>query len=169
MNLLLGFHSPLKGEILVNDMVADSESLKQYWPSISYVRQQPFLIHDTILKNITLDETGYDKEKLESAVKISGLNELISKLPGGLDKVITENGKNISGGQQQRIALARALYKDAELILLDEPFNELDEASEIALLEHFRDLANGGKLVIIITHNTKSFTYCDKIASLNEQ
>jgi ABC-type bacteriocin/lantibiotic exporter with double-glycine peptidase domain len=169
LNLLLGFHTPLTGEILVNDMVTDSESLKKYWPSISYVRQQPFLIHDTILKNITLDESGYDREKLESAVKISGLDELIAKLPGGLEKVITENGKNISGGQQQRIALARALYKDAELILLDEPFNELDEASEIALLEHFRHVANAGKLVIIITHNTKSFTYCDKIASLNEQ
>ncbi len=169
LNLLLGFLTPAKGQILVNDIVTENESLKKYWPLISYVRQQPFLIHDTILKNITLEEKGYDSAKLEFALKISGLDEFISKLPEGLEKVITENGKNISGGQQQRIALARALYKDAELILLDEPFNELDEASEIALLEHFHGVARNGKMVIMITHDTKSLTYCNKIISLDEQ
>ena len=80
-----------------------------------------------------------------------------------------ENGKNISGGQQQRIAIARALYKNADLVLLDEPFNELDEESEISLLEHFQDLAQKGKLIILITHNKKSLSYCNKIISLDEQ
>jgi ABC-type bacteriocin/lantibiotic exporter with double-glycine peptidase domain len=168
-NLLLGFLTPLEGKILVNNMVPEDGRLKRYWPEISYVRQQPFLIHDTILKNITLEETVYDEKKLEYALNASGLDEFISKSPEGIEKMITENGKNISGGQQQRIALARALYKNADLILLDEPFNELDEASELLLLEHFRKLADNGKLVIIITHDTKSLSFCNKIVSLNEQ
>ena len=79
-----------------------------------------------------------------------------------------ENGKNISGGQQQRIAIARALYKNADLILLDEPFNELDEDSERLLLEHFRELAQQGKLIVLITHNKKSLSYCSQIISLHE-
>jgi ABC-type bacteriocin/lantibiotic exporter with double-glycine peptidase domain len=97
------------------------------------------------------------------------LNELISTFSEGLQKVITENGKNISGGQQQRIALARAVYKNADLILLDEPFNELDEASEILMLEYFQQLAQQGKIVVIITHDKQSLSYCNKIISLDEQ
>jgi ABC-type bacteriocin/lantibiotic exporter with double-glycine peptidase domain len=83
--------------------------------------------------------------------------------------MITENGKNISGGQQQRIAIARALYKKADLILLDEPFNELDAESTVSILEHLRELSNKGKIIIMITHDSKSLSFCNKIVSLNEQ
>src|SRR5204863_8912189 len=134
-----------------------------------YVRQQSFFIYDTILRNITLEEDNHDHAALSSALKISGLDKLIETYPGGLGKMITENGKNISGGQQQRIAIARALYKKADLILLDEPFNELDEESEISLLEHFREIAQQGKLIILVTHNKKSLSYCTKTISLDEE
>ena len=83
--------------------------------------------------------------------------------------MIMESGKNISGGQRQRIAIARALYKPADLIILDEPFNELDEASERRLLCHFRYLTQNGKMVILITHNKQSLAYCNKIISLDER
>lgn len=168
-NLLLGFLEPVNGEIIINDNPVDSEKIRNYWPCISYVRQQSFFIHDTILKNITLEEEGYIKENLQYALEVSGLSEFISKLPEGIDTVITENGKNISGGQQQRIALARALYKKSDLFLLDEPFNELDDASVISLLEHFRELSGSGKTVIMITHDKKGLSYCNKIISLDEQ
>ena len=136
---------------------------------MAYVRQQTFFIHDTLLRNITLGESGHDQKKLQYATQISGLDTFIAQYPEGLDKMIMENGKNISGGQQQRISIARALYRNADLILLDEPFNELDETSEISLLEHFRELAQQGKLIILITHNKKSLSYCTKIISLDEQ
>jgi ABC-type bacteriocin/lantibiotic exporter with double-glycine peptidase domain len=116
-----------------------------------------------------LEEEGYNMENLQYALMVSGLDGFIAKLPEGPDKIITENGKNISGGQQQRIAIARALYKKAGLILLDEPFNELDEVSTISLLEHFRELSLTGKIVIMITHDKKSLSYCNKIISLDEQ
>lgn len=169
LNLLLGFLRPVKGEIFINNIPVDENAIKKHWPSITYVRQQAFFIHDTILQNITLQENVYDKDKLQCALKISGLNELIKNSSEGLNKIITENGKNISGGQQQRIALARALYKNADLILLDEPFSELDESSEALLLQHFRELSKTGKLIIIITHNKKALSYCTKIISLDEQ
>ena len=103
------------------------------------------------------------------ALNVSGVEELVEKFSEGLDKMITENGKNISGGQQQRIALARAVYKSADLILLDEPFNELDDASSVALLEHFTEMTKTGKMVIMITHDKQSLSYCNKIISLDEQ
>jgi ABC-type bacteriocin/lantibiotic exporter with double-glycine peptidase domain len=168
LNLLLGFLAPSAGEILIDDIPVDPGTIKQYWPSISYVRQQSFFIHDTILRNITLEEQGHDNERLQNALQLSGLNEVIAKFPEGLDKVITENGKNISGGQQQRVAIARALYKNGGLILLDEPFNELDEASTGCLLGHFKKLTQAGKIVILITHDKKSLSLCNKIISLDE-
>ena len=93
---------------------------------------------------------------------------MIQNFPEGLNKIITENGKNISGGQQQRITIARAIYKGADLILLDEPFNELDETSEKLLLNHFRNLAKNGSIVIMVTHNQHSLSWCNKVISLDE-
>jgi ABC-type bacteriocin/lantibiotic exporter with double-glycine peptidase domain len=167
-NLLLGFLEAESGSMLMNGKNANKEELKRYWPSIAYVRQQPFLIHDTILRNIILDEKEYDNNNLEKAIEISGVKEMIQNFPEGLNKIITENGKNISGGQQQRITIARAIYKGADLILLDEPFNELDETSEKLLLNHFRNLAKNGSIVIMVTHNQHSLSWCNKVISLDE-
>jgi ABC-type multidrug transport system fused ATPase/permease subunit len=169
LNLLLGFLTPNNGEIFINGVKVNSPDIKKYWPAISYVRQQSFFIHDTAQRNITFEEEGHDKNNFGIALEVSGAKGMIEQFPDRLDKIITENGKNISGGQQQRIALARAVYKNADLILLDEPFNELDEASSITLLKHFKDLTAYGKMVIMITHDKQSLSYCNKIVSLDEQ
>lgn len=169
LNLLMGFLEPEKGEVIINDIALKKENIKVYWPSVAYVRQQAFFIHDTLLRNITLEEDNHDIKRLNCAIKTSGLDIFKDQFSEGMQKVITENGKNISGGQQQRITIARALYKNADLILLDEPFNELDECSETLLLEHFKRLAQQGRLIILITHNKKSLSYCTKIISLDEQ
>jgi ABC-type bacteriocin/lantibiotic exporter with double-glycine peptidase domain len=168
LNLLLGFLKPTKGEMLINDKPVSFNVIKNYWPFISYVRQQPFLIHDTILRNIVLDEVSQSNKKLDHILEISGVNNFIHQSADGLNKMITENGKNISGGQQQRIAIARALYKDADIVLLDEPFNELDEVSTLSLLNYFKELSAAGHTVIMITHDSKSLSYCNKIISLDE-
>ncbi|MEP7163296.1 MAG: ABC transporter ATP-binding protein [Ferruginibacter sp.] len=168
LNLILGFLPASNGNIFINDIAVGIDEIKNYWPSIAYTRQQSFCIHDTLLRNITLEEEGYNKEHLQYALDMSGLGKLAMNFPEGLEKIITENGKNISGGQQQRIAIARALYKNASFILLDEPFNELDEEATQLLLEHFRALAADGKAVVMITHDKKSLSYCNKIISLDE-
>jgi len=168
LNLILGFLAPASGKILVNDVFVSQPEIKKYWSQVSYIRQQSFLIHDSILRNITLRENNYDEEKLKQVLEISGLEDLIDSTPEGLNKMIAENGKNISGGQQQRINIARALYKDAELILLDEPFNELDEESALSLVKYFNHLSSLGKIVILITHDSKNLSYCNKIIALDE-
>ncbi|MEP7236601.1 MAG: ABC transporter ATP-binding protein [Ferruginibacter sp.] len=168
LNLLLGFLPVAGGEIYFNETEITSEGIKKYWPRIAYVRQQSFFIHDTLLRNITLEEDHHKNDELRSAMHISGLEKLVTKFPEGLEKIITENGKNISGGQQQRISIARALYKNADLILLDEPFNELDEDATESLLQHFKELAATGKSVVMITHDKKSLSYCNKIISFDK-
>lgn len=167
LNLLLGLLAPVKGEILFNKTPVDKDDARNFWPFISYVKQQSFLIHDTTLRNITLEENVHDEKKLQTALDISGISQLTDISKSGLEKMITESGKNISGGQQQRIAIARALYRDASLIILDEPFNELDEESECALLKDFKLLSQKGKMIILITHNKKALSFCNKIVSLD--
>lgn len=167
LNLLLGFYLPTEGEIRINGNLEKGESLESYWSSLSYTRQQTFLIHDTIAKNISLEE-NYDPDKLQSAVEAAGLENFLRSLKEGVNAIITENGKNISGGQQQRIALARAFYKDAEVIILDEPFNQLDDESTNKILDHLNRLSKKGKIILLVTHDKKNFSYCNKSIVLNE-
>ncbi|HEU5364727.1 MAG TPA: ABC transporter ATP-binding protein [Hanamia sp.] len=168
MNLLLGFLEPGEGRILVNGIYVEMEQRQAHWQKVSYVKQQPLLIYDSILKNITLNESVFDFQKLEEVLRVTGLKEIVSNFPEGYNKIITENGKNLSGGQRQRIAIARALYKDADLIILDEPFSELDRHSEDGLLKYFSALSGQGKIIILITHNQESLLFCNKIISLDE-
>jgi len=169
MNLLLGFLEPDEGRILINGIPAEMQQRQAFWKNISYVKQQPLLIYDSILKNITLNESIFDFQKLEEVLRVTGLKEIVSKFPEGYNKIITEEGKNLSGGQRQRIAIARALYKDADLIILDEPFSELDRYSEDGLIKYFSESASRGKIIILITHNKESLLFCNKIISLDEK
>ncbi len=161
--LLLGFLSPENGKILINGMKAG----QQFFPCFSLVAQQPFLLHDTIAKNIILSDEDVDMKQLENILIITGISLMIQDFPDGIHHIISENGGNISGGQKQRICIARALYKNAPVIILDEPFNELDDESETLLLLHFRKMANDGKMIILITHNKNSLSYCDEIISFD--
>jgi ABC-type multidrug transport system fused ATPase/permease subunit len=168
VNLLLGFSEPCRGVISINGNSTQAEERREYWQHVAYVKQQPFMINDSILRNIVLAEKATDPERLDQVIRAVGLDGVKGVFPEGLDTILTENGRNISGGQRQRIAFARALYKQADLLILDEPFNELDEASEREMLRHCRALAQAGKTILLITHNKESFSFCHKIISLDE-
>ncbi|MDP4215990.1 MAG: ATP-binding cassette domain-containing protein, partial [Bacteroidota bacterium] len=167
VNLLLGFIEPSSGSISINGQKMSAPERRKYWSQIAYVKQQPFMISDTVLRNIVLSEQAEDPARLEMVFSKLGLDGPGGVFPEGSGKLLTEDGRNISGGQRQRIAFARALYKKADLLILDEPFNELDEASEGILLGYCRQLAAEGMAILLITHNSKSLTACDKIVSLN--
>jgi ABC-type bacteriocin/lantibiotic exporter with double-glycine peptidase domain len=166
INLFLGFLIPNEGTILINNHVADVNTRKQYWKKIAYVKQQNYLIHDTILKNITLSDEESDHDRLAYAVNFCGLDNLCGNDIDGLHKIVRENGKNLSGGQRQRIMLARALYHDFDMLILDEPFGEMDQQSENVILLQLKQLAQTGKIILFITHNTASLTYCNKLITL---
>ena len=168
INILLGFLEESSGEIVINGVHTDAADRRKFWRDVAYVKQQPFFIHNSIRTNIVLEDKGADEQMLQSAVEYTGLHDLISKHDAGIDTIITENGKNISGGQRQRIALARAFYKNASLIILDEAFNEMDEASETSILKYLQSSCTAGKMVILITHNKKSLSFCSKIYQLND-
>lgn len=168
INLLLGFLTPGKGSVLINGINANDAERRSYWPRISYVKQQPFFIHDTILKNITLQDDGYDVKKISEVIEVTGLGTVINNCDDRLNTLVTENGKNFSGGQRQRIILARALYREFDLLVLDEPFSELDESAEKCLLKYLNNLSQQGKIVLLITHSKTALSFCNKTISLDE-
>jgi ABC-type bacteriocin/lantibiotic exporter with double-glycine peptidase domain len=162
INLLLGFLTPDSGNIFFNGLIADAETRKLYWGRISYIKQQHFFLHASIIENITFQEGYYDMEKIDRILTITGIDKMIHSFPGGLHTIVTENGKNFSGGQRQRIILARALYHDFDLLILDEPFNELDESAEKEMLDQLQIIAAAGRIVVLITHNKEALSFCNK-------
>jgi ABC-type bacteriocin/lantibiotic exporter with double-glycine peptidase domain len=169
VDIILGFLSPSSGSVLFNGQTMAAKEIKKLWPQIAYVKQTTFLVHDSVLNNIALYKSNADEKRLAYILEVTGLNNWVSQLPEGIHTIITENGKNISGGQRQRIVIARALFKDAQVIILDEPFNELDEDAELSLLNYLKQLSLDGKTIVLVTHNTNSFNFCDNVIYLNEK
>jgi ABC-type multidrug transport system fused ATPase/permease subunit len=168
VNLLLGFLEQDSGGIFINNKPVSTIERQHYWPKISYVKQQSFFINDTLLKNITLADDAYDKARLDVILAFCGIDLMLTRYPEGLNKIITENAKNISGGQRQRVMLARALYHDFDLLILDEPFGELDEVTEKGMMGLLQSLAQQGKMIILITHNNSSLAFCNKVILIDE-
>ena len=163
IHLMLGFLSPKKGSVKINK----NTNPGLYRLRISYVKQQPYFIHDTLAKNITLDGGNYNVHKMNEVITFCGLNNLLQTYPDGLNTLITENGKNISGGQRQRIMLARALYHDFDVLVLDEPFSEMDKALENDILTQLQLLATKGKIIVLVTHNPNSLNRCNRVIDLD--
>ena len=164
INLLLGFREVSSGKILFNDKETDALARKKYWTRISYVKQQPFVLHDTIEQNITL-ESKPANEGVDKAMQAVRLQEWLQY--DVAQASIMEGGKNISGGQQQRIAMARALHKDADCYLLDEPFHALDKKTTEQLMDHLLEMAAKGKIILVISHDPLTLQLCQKMISLS--
>ena len=163
IQLMLGFLKHHKGNILFNDTRTNWIKRQGFLSRVSYVKQQSFIINDTLAKNITLSDEPDDGKKLTEVINFCGLDDLLTSYENGVNEFIRENGKNISGGQRQRLMLARALYHDFDLLVLDEAFSEMDERSEQMILGRLKQLTHRGKMIILITHNTASLDFCDKV------
>jgi ABC-type multidrug transport system fused ATPase/permease subunit len=168
IHILLGFIEQDEGVVCINNQISNAKDRLAWHNRISYIKQQPFLLHDSIKNNITLQENDYDDNLLSEAIVTSGLDHLISQYPEGIEGIITENGKNLSGGQRQRIMLARALYHDFDLLIMDEPFGEMDQQSENEILEKLKQLTRNGKMILFITHNKAGLSFCNKVVSLDD-
>ncbi len=137
--------------------------------SVAYVSQQPFIMNATIKENIIFHETSETKcNALEKAIKLSGMTPDIAQIAGGLETDIGEQGVNLSGGQKMRVSLARSVYHDADMILLDDPFAPLDHETENYI---FKDLIRSewaDKTLVLVTHRFEHLEYFDKIILMDE-
>lgn len=166
INLLLGLIKPTKGSIEFNDMNIN-DNVPNWYSLISYVPQNIFLYDDTILKNITFNfsDKNYDEQLLQKSIQKSQIKEFISKLPQGIDTHVGEKGVKISGGQLQRIGIARAIYKNSEILIFDESTSSLDQKVEKELMNDIYGLSKN-MTTIIISHNISILKKCDKIYQL---
>ncbi|OJG47558.1 peptide-transporting ATPase [Enterococcus gallinarum] len=138
MHLLSSLYSPDKGTILLNDEEIH-ENKKNYRKQIAYASNDPFLMFGTIRENLTLGMEVNDEGYLTEVLEAVGVTEMTNSFANGLDTVVLENGENLSSGQKQRIAIARALLKKPKILLLDEAFSNLDTNSKLGILKFIED------------------------------
>jgi ABC-type bacteriocin/lantibiotic exporter with double-glycine peptidase domain len=166
VDILIGMYELEKGNLLVDNKKVSIKNVKQWKNKIAYVPQEIFLFDDSIAKNISqeFDSRKIDKEKLIESSKLSEMYEFINSLQKGFDTKIGENGKNLSGGQKQRLGIARALYKNKEVLILDEATNALDQELEEKILMNLSSIKN--ITVIQITHRLNNLFKFDQIIKL---
>ena len=162
LDLMQGFYEPLNGRILIDGDDIRDLSIGAVRRHISVVPQDAWLWNDTVLANIAYPETQPDMVLVEQVVRDAQLAEFIESLPNGLDEGLGPKGIDLSGGERQRIAIARALYRKAGLVLLDEPTSALDARTEFHLTAALDSLRKRSTL-IVVAHRLKTVIEADKI------
>jgi len=163
IKLIAGLLEPTKGKILVNELDINENKISWY-QNFSYIPQNIFLFDESIKKNIAfgLEEEDIDKSRLKEAVQLSGLERFTMNLPNKLDTKVGAQGLKLSGGQIQRVGIARALYFKSDLIIMDEATSALDQKTEKDILNDFYSLKNN-RFLIMISHRLNSLSECDLI------
>ena len=165
IDIILGLLEPQDGKLEVDDKIINDNNRRAWQRSIGYVPQQIFLTDDTIAANIAfgLNLKDIDQNKVEKAAKISSLHEfIINDLPLKYQTIVGERGVKLSGGQRQRIGIARALYHDPQVLLMDEATNALDNITEQTVMDTVFKLKRE-RTIILITHRLSSVKNCDNI------
>lgn len=165
LKILLGFLSPQKGTVSVDGNTLNDKTLHSWREKIGYVQQDFYLLDTSLAENIAFGETkeNINFERLKKCIKLAQIEELVASLPGKLEANIGEFGSNLSGGQKQRIAIARALYKKAEVLIFDEATSALDNQTEKEIIETINHLQGNNYTIIMIAHRVSSLKFCDVI------
>lgn len=168
VDVILGLLEPTGGSLKV-DGVNLFDDLAGWQRCIGYVPQEIYLIDDTLRSNIALgvNEMEIDESRIKAAVKTANLEDFLESLPAGLDTILGERGSRLSGGQRQRVGIARALYHDPEVLVMDEATSAVDSETENRISQAIAELS-GVKTVIIIAHRLSTIRHCDRIAFLKE-
>ena len=166
VDLLLGFLNPYDGKILINEVLFEN-TLDAWKNTVAYLPQEVFIINDSLEANIALGEKEIDKDKLFSSIEKAGLSDLVSELEFGINTNFGDRGIKLSGGQRQRIALARAFYKNRNVIFMDEATSALDSEYEIEINKQINSLGKDFTKVII-SHKQSSVINCDLIIRLEK-
>ena len=167
INIIAGLVVPSGGTILIDNINYKEIKMKSLHKLISYVPQNIYLMDDSIKNNILFGTEGYTEEDLNQAIVKSNLDQFIQNSSNGLETIIGEKSNKISGGQSQRIGIARALIKKPSILILDESTNSLDSRTENQIFESIKKLQNE-LTIILISHSNNSLEICDKIIDLDE-
>ena len=165
VNLLMRFVDPGTGRITANGVPISDLSVETWRENLALVPQRPYLFYGSVLENILLARPAATREEIEQAAELAGASEFIGRLPQGYDTEIGERGVRLSGGEAQRLAVARAFLKDAPVLIMDESTSSLDPESErligVALERLMRD-----RTVLVIAHRLNTVYRADRIAVL---
>ncbi|WKW50594.1 ABC transporter ATP-binding protein [Rhodomicrobium lacus] len=162
-SLLLRFHHHESGEIRIGGSPIETIPVPELRDLIAYVGQSNFIFSGTIRENLTLRRAGVSQEKIDEACKTVGLSDFIAGLPNGYETFVGELGSLISGGQAQRLNIARAIIKDAPILLFDEVTSALDADNE-ELVRGYMHSQAGKKTILVIAHRISTVRQADKIA-----
>lgn len=162
LKLLMRFWDVQKGEILVDGTDVKKMPTKHLRDIESYVTQETQLFHDSIANNIAVAKPGATREEIIEAAKKASIHDFIMTLPNGYDTKVGELGDTLSGGEKQRIGIARAFLHDSDLMLLDEPTSNLDSLNEGIILKALRESAEK-KTVVIVSHRASTMNVADKV------
>jgi len=170
VDIILGLLTPQKGEFFVDEVKIDENNILNWQKNLGYVPQYIYLSDDTIMNNIAFGISGekINRKAVEYAARISNLHDfIISELPNGYETIVGERGIRLSGGERQRVGIARALYHDPEVLVLDEATSSLDGITESAVFEAINNVAKL-KTMIIIAHRLTTVKNCDIIYLINK-
>jgi ATP-binding cassette subfamily C protein len=168
VDILLGLLKPDEGTILV-DGVNINDNLNEWYRRIGYIPQFIYLLNDTIKNNIAfgLEDSEIEEKKLREAILTAQLENFVSSLPQGIDTIVGERGIRLSGGQRQRIGIARALYNNPEVLIMDEATSSLDNTTEDLLVKALEELKKD-RTIIMIAHRLSTVKDCDKLYFIKE-
>jgi ATP-binding cassette subfamily B protein/subfamily B ATP-binding cassette protein MsbA len=164
-SMVARFNDPWQGVVRIDGVDARRIRVKDLREQVAIVLQEPFLFPVSIAENIAFGKPGASREQIERAAETANATEFIRDLPEGFDTIIGERGATLSGGQKQRLSIARALLKDAPILILDEPTAALDTLTERSILEAMRRLMEG-RTTLIIAHRLSTIRNADRIAVL---
>lgn len=163
---LVGIWHPIRGSVRLDGAASDQWDEEARGRHVGYLSQSIELFDGTVAENIARMQEKPDSEAVLKAAKAAGAHDMILRLPGGYDHQIGEAGSTLSAGQRQRIALARALYGDPFLIVLDEPYSNLDHDGDVALMNAIQGAKARNAIVIIVSHRPSGIAVCDKLLIL---
>ncbi len=170
LDLLMGLLPPLSGELYADKILFSAYQNKFWQEKICHIPQNSLLADASILENITYgsDYENIDMEKVEEVCKKAEIDNLINNSENGINTIIGEKGLKISGGERQRLSIAKAIYSNKEIYLFDEASNAIDEETETKIFKNFKEIFKG-KIVIIISHNKKNYNFCDRIYEIKNK
>jgi len=167
LSLILRFYRPSSGEMYFDGRPASDYELSSLRKRLGYVAQRPRMLTGSIIDNLRYGNPDASEAEVACAARVAGIHDFIENLPAGYQSEVGEKGVRLSEGQKQRLSIARALIKDPDILILDEPTAALDSETEKSLFDRLPELIRK-KTLFIVTHRLSTINACDRVLLLNE-